>query len=93
MLYKIKFKPGIFKKVFDEYSLTNINKPVQILIYGQPISNYKGKCVWNGTGPARNALRLILQSVLGYNQRKEINNIMKNYVGTKPSYPIYLKEI
>lgn len=97
MLFTIKYKLSVFNYLLKYYSLNKISKRYEVYVLGHQIMNDSGKCIWNGTGPARNAIRLFLDRIsYNYNQKNnilDVDYIMTHYVGLDDSYPIHIKKV
>jgi hypothetical protein len=82
-------KDKIYEKITKQSDLFLVNdKPklpeVGIFFRGQRMRMISGKQVWNGVGPAKNALRNCLHDVGGWGN-KAVDDIMKNDVGPEGS--------
>lgn len=93
MLYYIDYKNSFIKSLLKYHACKKTSERYEIYVFGEQIMNSAGKSTWNGTGPARNAFRLILSDVIGYGEKKKVDAIMKSYVGLDDSYPIHIKKI
>lgn len=98
MLYKIQFQPGVL------HSLTGKKNrgSYEIYICGKLYIDYKNKGIYESIQGAKKSIFITLKRRYRYFYyykykikftEEELNTIIKEIIGTDPSYPVYIKEI